>query len=94
MKLTRALELCQQPLDATKSHMIKVNRFALIHTLSNRIDLINEIKQQRGEIDNLNNEVSSLSQFKETIMAGLDADALNKALEDGKAKLDERTAAA
>ena len=33
MQLQRALELCQQPLNASRSHIVKVDRFALTHLL-------------------------------------------------------------
>lgn len=36
MKLERALELCQLPLDQSRSHEVYVDRYALIHVLDDR----------------------------------------------------------
>lgn len=51
MKLQRALELCQQSLDASKSNIVKVNRFALIHVLANRVQKINEYEHRINELE-------------------------------------------
>ncbi len=34
MQLKRALELCQLPLDQSRSHEIRVDRYAMIHVLA------------------------------------------------------------
>jgi hypothetical protein len=89
MKLKRALELCEEPIKKTKSHMVRVNRFALTHALADRNDRVNEIGRLQGEASQLRQKIDTLDQFQQFILAGLDKAAIDVALEAGRAKVEE-----
>ncbi len=75
MKLERALELCQLPLDQSRSHIVRVDRYALVHTLADRAEFVKDNASLKGVI----------SRHEDTIRK------MEKQMEESEAKLEKIT---
>jgi DNA repair exonuclease SbcCD ATPase subunit len=54
MKLSRALEMCGSPVKQSRSHMVKLDRYALTHVLDDREQIIKANAALQSELDKAN----------------------------------------
>ena len=57
MTLNRALEMCHAPIQQSRSHLVKVDRYALKHVLADREEKLGEAAK---EVATLNGEIAKL----------------------------------
>ncbi len=73
MNLKRAIELCQEPLERNKSHIVKVDRYAVVHLLADHKDRTSEAVRLRVRVLDLEDIIekleNELKKVKETAAA-------------------------
>jgi hypothetical protein len=67
MQLSRALEMCREPIVKGRSHLVRLDRYALTHLLSEYDSIDKEIKQLRVFVHNAENNLKEIEQLKAEI---------------------------
>ena len=74
MKLDRAIELCQLPLDHSRSHIVKVDRHAVKHVLADHKETTDALKGARSRIDRKEETITDLDPFVAFVKARHEAE--------------------